>query len=71
MIGYSDLLLAACVDPPLTTIAQPFPEMGRIAVQRLLALLEERSDVSPEEPTERLLPTQLIVRESTGPAQAE
>lgn len=68
VVGYSDLSLAACIDPPLTTIRQPFHEMGRIAVRRLLALLEEARDVSGDDAVEHLLPTHLVVRESTGPA---
>ena len=66
IVGYSDLILAECVDPPLTTITQPFQEMGRVAVQHLMALLEEESEASPDETGEYLLPTQLIVRASTG-----
>lgn len=68
VIGYSDLLLATCLDPPLTTIAQPFQEMGRVAVRHLLALLEGQAEISVNQPLNSLLPTQLVVRQSTGPA---
>jgi LacI family transcriptional regulator len=69
VVGYSDLILAECVDPPLTTIAQPFHEMGRVAVHHLLTRLESESETLSEEPGEHLLPTQLVVRASTGPTQ--
>jgi DNA-binding LacI/PurR family transcriptional regulator len=69
VVGYSDLLLADCVDPPLTTIAQPYPEMGRVAVRHLLARLEEENEAPADEAGERLLPTELIVRASTAPAR--
>lgn len=80
--GYDDLAMAACADPPLTTVAQPFHEMGRSAVQRLLLaitaggyMLEGNDQLTTgiQTPTERstqpyLLPTRLVVRASTGPA---
>lgn len=66
IVGYSNLLLAACVDPALTTIAQPFEEMGRAAVYHLLHRLENPEAAIGDQPTEQLLPTQLIVRTSTG-----
>jgi DNA-binding LacI/PurR family transcriptional regulator len=69
VVGYSDLILAECVDPPLTTIVQPFHEMGRVAVHHLLALLEEETERISDESEERLLPTQLVARESTGPVR--
>jgi DNA-binding LacI/PurR family transcriptional regulator len=68
IVGYSDLLMAACLDPPLTTIAQPFDEMGRSAVRRLLTLLDDGQEGHADEPRDYLLPTELIVRASTGPA---
>ncbi len=66
VVGYSDLLLATCLDPPLTTIAQPFHEIGRIAVRRLLARLANQGETPTDSAAASLLPTQLIVRESTG-----
>jgi DNA-binding LacI/PurR family transcriptional regulator len=68
VVGYSDLLLATCIDPPLTTIAQPFQEMGRNAVSHLLARLEDQIEMPVDESIDYLLPTQLVVRASTGPA---
>lgn len=68
VVGYSDLTFADYVDPPLTTIAQPFQEMGRTAVRCLLERIENEDQDTNPEPAELLLPTQLVRRASTGPA---
>jgi hypothetical protein len=49
---------------PLTTVRQPFGEMGERAVGRLL----ERIGGLREEAATLLLPTELVVRASTDPA---
>jgi DNA-binding LacI/PurR family transcriptional regulator len=61
VIGFDDIAMAAMATPSLTTVALPKEEAGRVAVDLLLAVLAEE-----EAPTRRL-PTQLIVRGSTGP----
>jgi DNA-binding LacI/PurR family transcriptional regulator len=49
----------------LTTIAQPHEEKGRLAAQRLL---EEIANGRPRRRRRKtILPTELVVRESTGP----
>ncbi|SEK75492.1 transcriptional regulator, LacI family [Paenibacillus sp. OK003] len=45
IIGYDDLNLAKIIYPPLTTIHQPLAEMGRIAVEKLITLIEEQGEV--------------------------
>jgi LacI family repressor for deo operon, udp, cdd, tsx, nupC, and nupG len=62
VIGFDDTAWATTTQPPLTTIQAPKTLMGRLAVQRLLARLQRN-----EPPMTTLLPTQLIVRESTAP----
>ena len=64
VVGFDDVPLAARTDPPLTTIAQPTEEKGRIAARKLLDALE--ADGLPD-PERTLLPTRLVVRGSTGP----
>ncbi len=59
LVGYDDTQMAKMVSPPLTTIAQPISEMGRIAVDYLLG------DNSPSAVT-TLLPPKLVVRHSTA-----
>jgi DNA-binding LacI/PurR family transcriptional regulator len=40
LVGFDDLPLAQYMEPPLTTVRQPKYEMGRLAAQVLLTLLE-------------------------------
>jgi LacI family transcriptional regulator len=62
--GFDDIDLAQATRPMLTTVRQPLQEMGRIAVSLLLRLLNRhRLDALHVE-----LATELIVRDSTGPA---
>jgi DNA-binding LacI/PurR family transcriptional regulator len=64
VVGFDDIPLASYVRPSLTTIRQPTSEMGRQALQMVLALRSEvgqvRSEVSDVE-----LRGELIVRESS------
>lgn len=59
IIGFDDMPLAAIADPPLTTVRQPLMDKGRIAAD----LLFKR----PDAPARTTLPTELVVRASTGP----
>ncbi len=61
--GFDDLPIASHLEIPLTTMAQPFYEIGETAVR----LLQERI-VDPSAPVRKvLLPTALKVRSSTAP----
>ncbi len=62
MVGFDDISFAALTDPPLTTIAQPHREMGRLAVQILLQQLEKTESF---EPVQAILDHHLIIRGST------
>jgi LacI family transcriptional regulator len=64
VIGFADFSFAKLLSPPLTTIAQPFEEIGRTATKLLLGQLSARNNV--EIPGLTMLPTELIVRGSTG-----
>lgn len=61
--GFDDMWLAAQLTPSLTTVRTPRREMGEQAAHYLIARLEGQN-VSPPP----LLDTELIVRNSTGPA---
>jgi len=39
LVGYDDLALTALLDPPLTTIHQPFHQQGRRAVEKLINII--------------------------------
>lgn len=63
IVGVDDVRLAAYCTPALTTVAQPFTELGRSAVASVTARLEGDDD-----PTTTLtLTPELIVRASTAP----
>jgi DNA-binding LacI/PurR family transcriptional regulator len=68
VVGCDDIAAAAWVAPALTTVAQQKAEMGRLAVERLAAILDAPDD--PPAPETIRLPMTLRVRESTAPPAA-
>jgi LacI family transcriptional regulator len=56
--GFDDVTTATLYTPPLTTIAQPFEEIGRAAVRHLISPANQQLS--------QVLPAQLIVRGSTA-----
>ena len=63
VVSFDDTAVAAMASPPLTAIAQPFEDMGRVAVRTLVQLADGTAPA-----TSRLeLTTRLVVRESTAP----
>jgi DNA-binding LacI/PurR family transcriptional regulator len=66
VVGFGDLKTSQLWEPSLTTVAQPFQDMGRCAVKQLLAQLQ--SPRRPGAATNYELPIRLLVRESTAPA---
>lgn len=63
VVGFDDIEHCAWVAPPLTTVRQPFFEIGATAARMVLALADG------ERPSETLveLGTTLVVRDSTAP----
>lgn len=61
VVGFDDIDLTAYFEPPLTTIAQAKREMGALAVQMVLDLLNSRTV------EDCVLPSRLVLRESTAP----
>jgi DNA-binding LacI/PurR family transcriptional regulator len=62
LVGYDDIRLARVVQPALTTVHQPMAEIGRVAAERLVLML----DGQPVEPPWVELPVELVVRQSCG-----
>jgi LacI family transcriptional regulator/LacI family repressor for deo operon, udp, cdd, tsx, nupC, and nupG len=62
VVGFSNDPMSAIIEPGLTTVAQPLPEMGRTAARLLLEQLSAGDDFVPR--TE-VLKTELIVRGSS------
>lgn len=87
VVGFDDIPLSTYWRPPLTTVRQPFFEMGQRGLEHLLALIEQGTAPSvrrairsalapslpaaPEPPPRVQLPMQLIIRESSGGAHYE
>jgi LacI family transcriptional regulator len=64
VVGFDDSpLFAECLDPALTTVRQPFAQLGHVAVQ----LLRDRMNNPADEPREILLPGEFVVRNSCAP----
>jgi DNA-binding LacI/PurR family transcriptional regulator len=66
IVGFDDIPPAAWTNPALTTVHQPILELGRAAARRLIEILRLGS-AGPSGPA--LLPTHLVVRESTAPSK--
>jgi DNA-binding LacI/PurR family transcriptional regulator len=65
VVGFDDAHEYALVPPALTSVRQPVHDKGRIAAELLLSLL---GDTETAESPHTLLPVELVVRDSTGPA---
>jgi DNA-binding LacI/PurR family transcriptional regulator len=63
VVGFDDMEEAAYFWPPLTTVHQSFAEVGRRAVDSLVSEIQS----GEHKHQTRLVPTHLVVRESTAP----
>ena len=63
VVGFDDIPEAAYFTPPLTTVRQDFPELGRRCLHNLLAQIESGT----RQPNRVVVPTELVVRSSTAP----
>jgi DNA-binding LacI/PurR family transcriptional regulator len=61
LIGFDDSITATHTDPQLTSLRQPVEDLGRELAKLLLMPLQ--ADTAPLYPV--ILPTELVVREST------
>ncbi|WP_227422425.1 LacI family DNA-binding transcriptional regulator [Pengzhenrongella sicca] len=68
IVGFDDSALARRVRPALTTIRQDLGAKGRAAALALTAAIARGRAGAGSEPEAIVLPTELVVRESTGPA---
>ena len=63
LVGFDDLPEHMVIEPFLTVASQPAYDMGKQAMERLLTRLASNEDIPFNE---NVLPTQLIVRQSSG-----
>ena len=66
VVGFDDIALAAMAFPALTTVRFPRSAAGRLAVDRLQDLLAAPDAPITDSDQERPMPTELVVRQSTG-----
>ena len=62
VVGFDDIPSAAHMDPPLTTVRQNIPKLGQLAAETLIQILSE--GMTP--PHRLVLPTELVIRSSSG-----
>ncbi|HEX7188055.1 MAG TPA: LacI family DNA-binding transcriptional regulator [Actinomycetes bacterium] len=70
VVGFDDSPLARRMRPELTTVRQPVAEKGRAAAAALTEAIELAQQGKPPRVRHVVLPTELVIRESTGPASA-
>jgi LacI family transcriptional regulator len=68
VVGLDDIELAAQITPPLTTVALPRYEIGNLAMQMLLELLQSSGEPDATIPRpHQQVATRLLIRHSTAP----
>lgn len=61
VVGFDDLGFASSLNPPLTTVRAPTESVGRMAAEKLFAVLEDRSSGETI-----VFPTEIVYRRSCG-----
>jgi DNA-binding LacI/PurR family transcriptional regulator len=68
VVGYDDIFGSDFCSPPLTTLAGPLENAGRVVVNVLLERIDRAAE-PPQPPPRILLPTHLVIRGSSGDAK--
>jgi LacI family transcriptional regulator len=68
VIGFDDVALAALAVPPLTTVRQPMEAMGSTAADIIAETVTARAEKQEVTAVHRILPPELVVRQSTRQA---
>jgi DNA-binding LacI/PurR family transcriptional regulator len=69
VVGFDDNPLARRSRPSITTVRQDVAGKGRAAAVALMAAIDDARTGEHRPPRHAVLPTELVVRESTGPAR--
>jgi DNA-binding LacI/PurR family transcriptional regulator len=67
VVGFDDNPLARRLRPQLTTVRQDVGEKGRVAAAALMTAMQHHREGTPSRARHILLPTELVVRDSTAP----
>ena len=67
VVGFDDYVQAASSEPPLTTIRQPFYDIGRTGVEALESIIRDPK----HKPRQILIRPELVVRKSTAPPESD
>jgi DNA-binding LacI/PurR family transcriptional regulator len=71
IVGFDDSMLAQRTRPALTTVRQDVVAKGRIATSLLIARIEQlRNGTASTEAENVVLPTELVIRDSTAPVRS-
>lgn len=65
LIGFTNITVADLLDPPLSTVEQPALEIGQVAAERLINLIEGKQPATSTDPVR--IPTRLVLRASSQP----
>ncbi|PPL20448.1 LacI family transcriptional regulator [Microterricola pindariensis] len=69
IIGFDDIFGSDFTSPQLSTIRTPLGDIGERAIRLTLELIDEYAEGTPARVDASPLPTELVVRGSTGPIQ--
>ncbi|SNS10540.1 transcriptional regulator, LacI family [Anaerovirgula multivorans] len=64
VVGFDDIQISSLLDPQLTTVAQPLYEMGKLAVEKLIKIIDEKGK-RKQKPEIDVVESKLIIRNST------
>ena len=71
IVGFDDLKFSSHLETPLTTVGQPKYEIGRKACEILIDKIKGREQRAKDKIQKVVLPTELIIRESTEKLKRE
>ena len=63
VVGYGDSIISAVINPALTVVAEPLQQLGRLAAEYIIKLINDQAI----EEVIRVLEPELMIRESSSP----
>jgi DNA-binding LacI/PurR family transcriptional regulator len=70
VVGFDDTTAARISEPTLTTVRQDVQSKGRLAASTLVTVIEAARASAATKARHRVLPTELVVRDSTAPVRS-